>query len=102
MYTSLLTTIENGICTITINRPDKLNALNKTVMDELEAATHEIYSNPQIKSAIITGAGAKAFVAGADISGFLGLSKEEGMKLAQRGQEVFFKIEDCPKPIVAA
>jgi len=102
MYTSLLINIENGICTITINRPDKLNALNKTVMDELEAATAEIYSNPGIKSAIITGAGAKAFVAGADISEFQGLSNEQGMKLAQRGQEVFFKIEDCPKPIVAA
>lgn len=102
MYQTLLTSLENNICTITINRPDKLNALNKTVMDELSTAIDEVYKNPEIKSAIITGAGAKAFVAGADISEFVGLSKEQGMALAKKGQDTFFKIENCPKPIVAA
>lgn len=102
MYTSLLTTIENNILIITINRPDKLNALNKTVMDELHAAVDEVYLKPEIKSAIITGAGIKAFVAGADISEFVGLSKEQGMAMAKKGQDLFFKIENCPKPIVAA
>lgn len=102
MYTTLLTQLEDGIFTITINRPDKLNALNATVLNELEQATQEVYDNPGIKCAIITGAGPKAFVAGADISGFGGLSREEAMTLAKRGQDVFFKIENCRKPVVAA
>jgi enoyl-CoA hydratase len=102
MYQTLLTATENGIFTITINRPDKLNALNKTVMDELNAAVDEVYSNPEIKSAIITGSGPKAFVAGADISEFTGLTNEQGKELAKKGQNLFFKIENCPKPIIAA
>lgn len=102
MYKTLLVTIENNICTITINRPDKLNAINKTVMDELGRAVDEVYKNADIKSAIITGAGNKAFVAGADISEFQGLSREEGTALAQKGHDVFFKIERSPKPFIAA
>jgi enoyl-CoA hydratase len=103
MYQTIITETVNSICTITINRPDKLNALNKTVIDELSDALDEVYKNPSIKTAIITGAGTKAFVAGADISEFLSLNKEEGAALASRGQEmVFNKIENCPKPIIAA
>ena len=102
MYQTLLTSLENGIFIITINRPDKLNALNKTVMDELNAAIDEVYNNTEIKSAIITGAGPKSFVAGADISEFVGLSKEQGMAMAKKGQDLFFKIENCAKPILAA
>ena len=101
MYTTLLTSLNNYILTITINRPDKLNALNKAVFADLNVALDEVYFNPEIKSAIITGSGAKAFVAGADISEFNGLSKEEGMALAKSGQDTFFRIENCPKPIVA-
>ena len=101
-FQTILTSLENKIYTITINRADKLNALNKIVMEELSAAIDEVYDNEEIRSAIITGAGQKAFVAGADISGFLGLSHGEGMDLAKIGQDIFFKIEDCPKPIVAA
>jgi enoyl-CoA hydratase len=102
MYQTLLTSLENNIFTITINRPDKLNALNKTVMDELNTAIDEVYHNAEIKSSIITGAGPKSFVAGADISEFMGLSKEQGMAMAKKGQDTFFKIENCPKPVVAA
>ena len=103
MYSTLLIQTENGICTITINRPDKLNALNKTVVAELSNVIDEVYNNPEIKSAIITGAGPKAFVAGADISEFLQLNANEGEELARRGQKnVFDKIENSPKPIVAA
>ncbi len=102
MYQTLLTSLDKGIFIITINRPDKLNALNKTVMDELSAVMDEVYNNPEIRSAIITGAGPKSFVAGADISEFVGLSKEQGMALAKKGQDTFFKIENSPKPIVAA
>jgi len=102
MYQTLLTSLENNILTITINRPDKLNALNRTVMQELSAVIEEAYANDEIKSAIITGSGQKAFVAGADISEFVGLSVDEGMRLAEKGQKIFQKIEDSPKPIVAA
>jgi len=102
-YQTLLTAIENGIFTITINRPDKLNALNKDVIAELSAALDEVYTNAEIRSAIITGAGPKAFVAGADITEFLTLDAAGGKALAQKGQDmVFSKIENSPKPIVAA
>jgi enoyl-CoA hydratase len=103
MYQALLTSLENNILTITINRPDKLNALNKTVIEELSAVIDEVINNKEIKSAIITGAGPKAFVAGADISEFLSLDTSGGKELARKGQEmVFSKIENSPKPIVAA
>jgi enoyl-CoA hydratase len=102
MYTTLLTSLEYGILTVTINRPDKLNALNKDVFNDLEALLKEIESNKEIKAAILTGAGPKAFVAGADITEFAGLSAAEGMDLARRGQQVFFKLENCSKPVVAA
>lgn len=101
-YQTILFSINNGICIITINRPDKLNALNAQVFTDLDKAIDEVYNNAEIKSAIITGAGPKAFVAGADITEFDGLDKEEAMALARRGQNVFFKIENSKKPIVAA
>lgn len=101
-YQTLLTTLEIGILTITINRPDKLNALNKDVFTDLNKALDEVESNNKIRSVIITGAGPKAFVAGADISEFGGLSKTEAMALAKRGQDTFAKIENSVKPIVAA
>ncbi len=101
-YQTLLLSIEDQIGTITINRPDKLNALNKAVFNDLENAIDEISSNPGIRSAIITGAGAKAFVAGADIQELSGMNKTEAMTLAKKGQDIFFKIENCKKPIVAA
>ena len=99
---TLIIETENNICTITINRPDKLNALNKDVFNDLEKAIDDIASDPNVKSVIITGAGPKAFVAGADITEFSGLDKSQAMALAKRGQDVFFKIENCNKPIVAA
>lgn len=103
MYSTLLTELNNGICTITINRPDKLNALNRTVIGELGAAIEEVYNNKEIKSAIITGSGPKAFVAGADISEFTSLDGKAGEALAQYGQDIVFsKIENSNKPIVAA
>lgn len=102
-FQTLLTSLEDGIFIITINRPDKLNALNKTVIEELSAAVDEVYSNAAIRCAVITGAGPKAFVAGADISEFLSMNASAGEELARRGQEmVFNKIERSPKPIIAA
>jgi enoyl-CoA hydratase len=103
MYQTIITQTENGITTITINRPDKLNALNKTVIEELGAVIDEVYHNPAVKAAIITGSGPKAFVAGADISEFTSLDGAGGKMLAQKGQDlVFNKIENSPKPIIAA
>lgn len=103
MYQTLLTELSEGIFTITINRPDKLNALNKDVIEELGKAIDEVYSNPEIKSAIITGSGAKSFVAGADISEFTDLDADGGAALAKKGQYlVFSKIEHAPKPVIAA
>jgi enoyl-CoA hydratase len=103
MYSCLLVQTENKICTITINRPDKLNALNKTVIEELSSAIDEVNNNPAIRSAIITGSGAKAFVAGADISEFHSLDAKGGKALAKKGQDlVFSKIENSGKPVVAA
>jgi enoyl-CoA hydratase len=102
-FQTLLTSLEDGIYIVTINRPDKLNALNKTVIEELAVAIDEVYNNTAIKTAIITGAGTKAFVAGADISEFFTLGSDGGEDLARMAQEnVFNKIEQSPKPIIAA
>ena len=101
-YTTLLTEITDGILLITINREDKLNALNKTVIKELDDVLTELYNNPEIKGAIITGKGNKSFVAGADIAEFKGLDEAHGKAMAKRGHEVFNKIERSPKPIIAA
>ncbi len=103
MYTTLLTHNDNGIFTITINRPEKLNAINGQVIAELEAVMHEVYTNPAIKSVLITGAGEKSFVAGADISEFAHFSVEQGAQLAQQGQELLFDfIENLMTPVIAA
>lgn len=99
--TTLLTSLANGILTVTINRPDKLNALNKDVFTDLNTVLDDIYTKPDIKSVIITGSGPKAFVAGADISEFNSLTLEQAKALAKRGQDIFFRIERSPKPIVA-
>ena len=103
MYTSLIVQTEDRICTITVNRPDKLNALNKTVIEELGAAIDDVTTNPEIRSAVITGSGQKAFVAGADIGELVSLSGTQGKSLAQKAQDlVFSKIETSSKPILAA
>jgi enoyl-CoA hydratase len=102
MYKTLLTALAEHTLEITINRPDKLNALSTEVLGELGEVLEEMYTNHLVKSAIITGAGLKAFAAGADISGFQGLSKSEGIALSRRGQELFSRIENSPKPIAAA
>lgn len=102
MYQTLSTAIEQNILTITINRPEKMNALNQQVLADLALAVDEIYGDKTIKGAIITGAGEKAFVAGADISEFLTLSSKQGEELAKKGHVIFQRIASCPKPIIAA
>lgn len=103
MYSSLIVETEDRICIITINRPDKLNALSNTVIEELGAAIDEVNKNPEIRSVIITGSGQKSFVAGADISEFTAIGAIGGKALGQKGQDlVFSKIENSTKPIIAA
>lgn len=101
-FENLLTAIDNGVLTITINRPDKLNALNKKTVDEMGVAIKDAISNAEVKAIIITGAGQKSFVAGADIAEFIGRSLEQGKLLALAGQNIFKEIENCPKPVIAA
>jgi enoyl-CoA hydratase len=101
MYQTLLLDKENDILVITVNRPDKLNAINEQVMTEIGLAVQELNADASVKAAIITGAGTKAFVAGADISAFSGIG-EEGRLLSKKGQDVFFSIERSAKPIIAA
>jgi enoyl-CoA hydratase len=101
-YQNLKTNIENGICTITINRPDKLNALNRLTVQEIGMAVNEANESKEIFSIIITGEGPKAFAAGADIKEFTGLTNEQGMAMAKAGQDVFQSIENCSKPVIAA
>lgn len=103
MYQTLLTEVQDGTMTITINRPEKMNALNKDVIEELGKAIDEAKNNADVKAIILTGAGEKAFVAGADISEFTSLDATGGAALAKKGQDqVFDKIENCPKPVIAA
>lgn len=101
-YSTLFTELSDGILTITINRPDKLNALNRDVLADLDRAITDLLANDEVHAAIITGSGTKAFVAGADISEFLQYSREGGSSLAKKGQDIFQRIEDAHKPIVAA
>ena len=100
-FQNLLTKTEGGIFTITVNRPDKLNALNKLTVQEIGKAIQQAKVDTEVKAIIITGSGTKGFVAGADIAEFIGLTPEQGKEMSQAGQDVFKSIEDCPKPVVA-
>src|SRR6218665_2641499 len=100
---NILTTTENGITTITINRPTKLNALNKKTIQELHDAFETAGNDSETKVIVITGSGEKAFVAGADISEFANFSIEEGAQLAAHGQEILFDfVQNLRKPVIAA
>jgi enoyl-CoA hydratase len=93
---------ESGVALITVNRPQKLNALSRELVSELDDAFARLASDSAIRAAIITGAGEKAFVAGADINELAALSAPESRQLALRGQAVFRRLETCGKPSVAA
>ncbi len=93
---------EKGIVTIYINRPEKLNALNKATIQELHETLKMVDENPDVRVIIITGTGEKAFVAGADIAEFAHFSAEEGSKLAAQGQQILFDfIEKMKTPVIA-
>jgi enoyl-CoA hydratase len=101
-FFTLLLNVADGIARVTVNRPDKLNALNATVIGELGDAIAAIEAEPEIRGVIITGAGAKAFVAGADIGELAEQGKIDGQARAARGQAVFRRWERCGKPVIAA
>lgn len=101
-FSTLLLEDTQRVRIITINRPDKLNALNGVVLDELEQAITHCLRDDAVGAVIITGSGEKAFVAGADISEFIGLTPAEGEQAARRGQRVFALIENSPKVVIAA
>src|ERR1017187_6505582 len=102
-YSHILLQVEApGIALLTVNRPEKLNALSAAVIGELDEAFTAIAGDPAIRAAILTGAGEKAFVAGADIAELARLSAYEARTTALRGQAVFRRIEACGKPVVAA
>ena len=102
-FQTILYSVENGTALIIINRPDKMNALNRDVINDISKALDDVYTNHAVRSVIITGAGTKAFVAGADISEFPSLDGQGGEALARYGQDhLFNKVENCPKPVIAA
>lgn len=102
-YENIFTETESGITTITINRPSKLNALNKDTINELRDAFEEANDDNNTKVIIITGSGEKAFVAGADIKEFADFNTEEGSRLAAKGQDLLFNyIENLDTPVIAA
>lgn len=103
MYENILVENNNGVATITINRPNQLNALNKDTIAELHTALHEANIESSVKVIILTGSGEKSFVAGADIKEFAHFSIAQGGELAQKGQETLFSfIEQLSTPVIAA
>ncbi|HRP08283.1 MAG TPA: enoyl-CoA hydratase-related protein [Gemmatimonadales bacterium] len=92
----------DGIAVATVNRPDKLNALDATVISDLGRLIEQVRNDPAVRILIITGAGPKAFVAGADIVELATLNASDGRRLAERGQAVFRAIEKTYKPVIAA
>ena len=102
-FENILCSIKEGLAIITINRPKKLNALNKQTIKELHEAFSNLEDDISVKVIAITGSGEKAFVAGADISEFANFTVDNGGKLAAKGQELLFNlIENFSKPVIAA
>ncbi len=101
-YTNIKVEIADYIMTLTINRPDKMNALNFATLEEIESAIKKAYADKEVKGVLITGTGEKAFVAGADISEIAGVKESAAYTFSKNGQRIFTSIENCPKPVVAA
>ena len=102
MYQHLLIENKDRTCFITLNRPEVLNALKRELLEELHQAVAAMIRDESVMGAIITGAGNKAFAAGADIAELSNLTAEEAIEASRFGQQVFFAIENSPKPIIAA
>ncbi|MEO0474085.1 MAG: enoyl-CoA hydratase-related protein [Bacteroidota bacterium] len=102
MYTHLLTEVQDQTLIITLNRPDALNALNQALLSELSETMDAFLADKNLKGAIITGSGERAFAAGADISELAHASAEEASALSRKVQKLFSRIEASPKPVIAA
>lgn len=103
MAENILSEVKDGTMTITVNRPDKMNALNRATIAELSDALDEAERNGDVRVIVLSGAGEKAFVAGADISEFADFSVEEGKELSQDGHDKLFnKLAELSKPSIAA
>jgi enoyl-CoA hydratase len=100
-YQSVTLVADDGIATLTVNRPDKLNALNAATIAELGAAIDEVRTRDDIRGLIVTGAG-RAFIAGADISELAAETPVSARELALKGQRIFGRFETSPKPVIAA
>ena len=100
-FVNILAEEKSGVLYLTINREDKMNALNMNTLEEIKAVFEEVIDNKSIKAVILTGAGEKAFVAGADISEIAELNEVNARKFAENGQEIFAMIENCHKPVIA-
>ncbi|GIV39847.1 MAG: enoyl-CoA hydratase [Thermonema sp.] len=101
-FKNILFEVNEGIALITINRESKLNALNAATLEELHEAMQIVYDDDSIRGVIITGAGQKAFVAGADIAEIAQLTELDSRKFSEVGQEIFAMIEQAYKPVIAA
>lgn len=101
-FQNLSLTVDEGIATLAVNRPDKLNALNEQTIRELGQAMEEITTRAEIRGVILTGTGAKAFVAGADIAELAHMGLVDGIEVSRLGQRVFRAIELSRKPVIAA
>lgn len=101
-YSTLLYSVDAGIATVTVNRPDKLNALNAEVIRELGQVAAAIADDSAVKGVILTGAGEKAFVAGADIAELADLAPAAARATAEEGQQAFDRFEQGGKPVIAA
>jgi enoyl-CoA hydratase len=101
-YEHILVEVSDAIAVVTLNRPKVLNALNVALLRELDAALDALGADDAVRAVIITGAGEKAFAAGADISELAAVNGVEGQALAARGQRVFGKLETLGKPVIAA
>src|SRR5438094_6380152 len=99
-YKNLIVEKRGAVAIVTVNRPGKLNALNIETRGEILAAFEELAHDDEVRVVVITGAGDKAFVAGADINEFAGTTAV-GQRAVMRGSRVFDAVEDCPKPVVA-
>jgi enoyl-CoA hydratase len=101
-FKSLLLETIDGIAKLTVNRPQSLNALNSELLCELECAFHQLERDAGVKVIVLTGAGEKAFVAGADIKEMAAMSALEAHQFALKGQQVMLAIEKMKKPVIAA
>ena len=101
-YANLLVEVSERIATVTVNRPEKLNPLNRETVAALDRCFADLAENPDVGGVIVTGAGEKAFVAGADLNQVNGLTALEGREWGRIGQAVFSRIEAMEKPVIAA